>query len=405
MTPEQASVFIRVIPPEFRDPRFTVSRNNVYEWVQGAKGAPARRLVGQLTEGQRLQLPADQAGRLLGGVGQTALATLSAVGSVASIATLGVCVVGFLHVSRSLKRVEQRLERVEQKLDAVADLVGVIDQKVDQLLVLGTNQLDALTELHRLLMSFQTAAVHRALETLELRSRLGESPHRDHELLSAAQTLHEYRIWLAETREGDPTRPLFARTELLRAEVLVALAEARARLLIDDAAFAALEVEKVLEHARREVSLARSMATADGGVPSLLSCIVGDLDMHREAAEVWSWLDRRSSGHASRELLREVARGYNDLAQRLTSLDGATSAGDTDALRRFREQGLLRPKRVDDTDAASLVAGYRLARSLEPALTLCTAFEVVGPPLRPLLTLSGSPNAPALVVELESMAA
>lgn len=406
MTPADASVLIRVVPKEFRGPGFTVTRNNVYQWVQGQDGAPVRRLVGQLTDGQRIRLPAEQAARLFGGGGQAALSALSAVGSVASIATLGVCVVGFLHVSRSLKRVEARLDRVEQKLDAVTDLVGVIDQKVDQLLVLGDVQVRALAELHSLMMSFQTAAVHRALETLDLRSRSPSSPHRDNEMLAAATTLHEYRIWLAHAREADPGRPAPARVELLRAEVLVALAEARARLLTDDAAFAALELESVLEGSRAEVLRIRSDVTSEGGVPSLLSCIVGDLDLHQEAVDIWAWLDRRTTGHATRELLRETARGYNDLSQRLATLDSAAAAGiglGREALTRFQDQGLLRPMCVDDGDAASLIAAYHLARSIEPALMLSTAIEVGGPDVRGLLTDDAAPTVPALAVELEAV--
>ena len=146
MRTADASVLVRVVPPEFRGPGYTITRNNVYQWVQGDGGRPVRRLVGQLTEGQRATLPVEQAARLFGGGGQAALSALTAVGSVASIATLGVCVVGFLHVSRGLKRVEARLDRVEKKLDAVAELVGVIDQKVDQLLHLNDLQLGALAE-------------------------------------------------------------------------------------------------------------------------------------------------------------------------------------------------------------------------------------------------------------------
>ena len=396
MRTADASVLVRVVPPEFRGPGYTITRNNVYQWVQGDGGRPVRRLVGQLTEGQRATLPVEQAARLFGGGGQAALSALTAVGSVASIATLGVCVVGFLHVSRGLKRVEARLDRVEKKLDAVAELVGVIDQKVDQLLHLNDLQLGALAELHQLMLSFQTAAVHKALETLDLRSRTRPSPLRDSEILAAAGTLHEYRLWLAHRRTEDPARPAAARVELLRAEVLVALAEARARLLINDAAFAAMELETVLAGARSEVGQVRAEILARGNVPSLLACIVDDLDIHRECADVWGWLDRRSTGHATRELLRETARGYNDLSQRLGTL-----AMETDSLSRYRSQGLFDAPRVHDSDAASLVAAYRLARSLEPALTVSTAMEVGGAEVRALLSDTAPPESPAIVVELE----
>lgn len=402
MTPADASVLVRVVPPEFRGPAFTVSRNNVYEWVQGNSGAPVRRLVGQLEQGHQVRLPAEQATRLFGG--QAAMGVLNAVGSVASIANLGVCVVGFLHVSRALKRVEARIERVEQKLDVLTELVGVIDQKVDQLLWIGEVQMEALAEIRGLMLSFQTAAVHRALETLDLRSRTTASLHHDAELMGAARTLHDYRIWLAQLRESDPTRPPPVRAELLRAEVMVALAEARARCIANDAPFAALELERVLGGAREEVVRMRRGITSGGGVPSLLSCIVeGVDDMHAECVGAWSWIDGRSTRRSTSDLLRETTRGYNDLAQRLATLEGATSAGGPVAseLSRFHQQGLLRTSRVSDADAASFVAAHRLARSLEPALTVCTAMEIVGEPVRSLLTAQEAPGSPALVIELD----
>ena len=408
MNPTAAEVLVRIVPAEFRGPQFSVSRNNIYELVTNAKGEQVQHLVGQLAEGQRLKVPLEQAGRLFGGGAQAALSALSAVGSVASIVNLGVSVVGFIHVSRALKRVEARLERVEQKLDAVAELVGVIDQKVDQLLRLGDVQVKALTEVRSLMLSFQTASVHRALETLELRSAVPFSPHRDGELLTAARTLHDYRIWLAQTRESDPARPAAARVELLRAEVLTAVAEARARMIVDDAGFAALELESVLAGARAEVARMREEFRSRGAVPSLLSSAVGDLDMHRECAESWAWLDGRGVGHATRELLRDATRGYNDLGQRLATLRSASLAGRApagEAVARLHGQGLLATAEVSDADAASFVAGYRLARSLEGALQLTTAVELGGAPVRALLTDHGLPGAPALVVELERVVA
>lgn len=409
MSTADPSVLIRVIPPEFRGPAFTVSRNNVYEWVRGESGAPVRSLVGQLAEGQPTRVPVEQAARLFGGGGQAALSALSAVGSVASIATLGVCVVGFLHVSRALKRIDARIERVEQKLDVITELVGVIDQKVDQLLWLGEVQVRALAEIHGLMLSFQTARVHRALETLELRTHAPASRHRDPELLGAAGTLHEYRVWLAQLRESDPERPAAARAELLRAEVMVALAEARARCIADDAGFAALELDRVLGGARAEVGRMRTQITMAGGVPSLLSTIVSGVDdMHAESATIWAWLDRKSLGRATRELLRDTARGYNDLAQRLATLDGAAAAGGpaaAEALAGYHRQGLLEAVRVSDSDAGSLLVAHGLARSLEPALALCTAMELVGEPVRALLTAREPASSPALALELDWTAA
>ncbi len=422
MTPSAADAVIRVKPPEFRGPGFDVVRNNIYKLGINDRGETVKTLVGQLEE-QRVRVPLEQAARLLGGSVQATLAALSAAGSVASIVNLGVSVVGFIHVSRALKRVEARLGRVELKLDAVAELVGVIDQKVDQLLWLGDAQVKALAEVRSLMLSFQTASVHRALETLDLRAAAPFSPHRDGELLAAARTLHDYRIWLAQARESDPARPAPVRVELLRAEVLTAVAEARARMLVDDADFASLELERVLVGARSEVGRIREEFTSRAAVPSLLSAVVGGLDMHRECTEAWAWLDGRSVGHATRELLRDATRGYNDLAQRITTirnaafddlaqrvaaLGGAASAGrgpGSEALARLNGQGLLLTAQVSDADAASFVAAYRLARSLEGALQLTTAIAIGGPPVRALLAAGGLPGAPALVVELERVVA
>lgn len=389
----EADVFIRVVPPEFRRAGYSVVRNNVYQLVQGENG-PVRQLVGQLTEGPPTRLPVEQAARLFGGGGQAALTALSAIGSVASIATLGVCVLGFLHVSRALKRVESRLEGVEQKLEVVAGLVGVIDQKVDQLVWRSDLQLEALADIRGLLLSFQTARVHRALETLDLRSKMPATVRRDSELMEAARALHEYRTWLTQVRESKASHPATIRTELLRAEVLVAMAEARARILADDAEFASLELERTLAATRVEVARMREAVVQARGVPSLLSCYVADVDLHTESASIWSWLDRRSAGRSTRELLRESTSGYNDLAQRLGTIRLAGTVNDI---------GLVSVPRVSDSDAASLVAAYRLARSLEPALTLSTAVAVAGPQVRPLLLGPGDISAPALVVECEQV--
>lgn len=387
-----AYVFIRVIPQEYRGVGYSVVRNNVYRKVQGTNG-PARQLVGQLKEVPSTRLPIDQAARLFGGGGKAALTALSAVGSVASVATLGVCVLGFLHVSRALKRIEARLEGIEQKLDMVADMIGVIDQKVDQLIWRSDAQLQALAEIRGLLLSFETADVHRALETLDIRSKLPSSKHQDHELMEAARVLHKYRTWLAQVRESAPMRPPSARTELLRAEVLLALAEARARLIADDANFAAAELERVLAGARQEVRRMRTTIVKAGAVPSLLSCMVSEVDMHRECIALWSWLDLKGTEHATKELLRESTRGYNDLAQRLSTIK----------MSEFVDANILTVPQVSDADGASIVAAYRLALSLEQALTLSAAMAVAGPQIRPLLHDGGVIDLPALSIELEKI--
>lgn len=50
-------------------------------------------------------------------------------------------------------------------------------------------------------------------------------------------------------------------------------------------------------------------------------------------------------------------------------------------------------------DAASFIILYRLSRNLEAAIAMSTAIEVVGEPIRKLMSDRGLPNSPALVME------
>lgn len=408
MNGQEATVLMRMIPPEFRGPEFSYTRNNVYRRVVDAGGKVTRQLVGQLEEAAPARLPVEQAARLFGGGGGLALQALSAVGSVASIATLGVCVVGFLHVSRALRRVEGRLEQVEQKLDVVADLVGILDQKVDQLQLMAGAQISALTDLHSLLISFQTSKVHQALETLEFRLGDAPSPHHVAEIMAAAATLHEYRLWLAQTRGADPMRPLAARAELIRAEVLVAIAEARARCHVNDAAFAARELDSVLEGVRAEAAWMRTRLTMDCDLPALLACTVpGVEDMHREINDVWSWLDRCGSAETQRRLFRQTAHAYNDVSQRLRTLGGYAREGmlSADVIRAYRDQGRFDVAMAADSDVASLLVAARLGRNLESAMSTCAAIAVVGKPGLALLESHDAATSQAFSLELVALAA
>ena len=403
MTPADAAVILRVVPPQFRGPAFSFVRNNVYQQVAGPGGKATRQLVGQLQDAAPTRLPVDQVARFFGGGGQVALQALSAVGSVASIANLGVCVVGFIHVSRGIRRIEARLERVEQKVDAIAELVGVVDQKVDQLQELAVEHHKALSALHALMLSFQTARVHRALETLEFRCA-GTGPRRDtSEIMAAAAILHEYRLWLSQTRLADPGRALPATAELLRAETLVAIAEGRARCLVGDAGFAALELESVLAGVRAEADRMRSRIGSEGGIASLLSCNVqGVEDTHREAVEAWSWLDRTSDRRSQRVLLRETTHAYNQLSQRMRTVGNYMTAPAPSVahLSALVEQRFYEVPMTPDADAASLILAVRLGRNLESALAMCTAVEVLGDAARPLLEAKEPGTSAALCVEL-----
>lgn len=404
MIGETATVLIRQVPEQFRGPGFTHSGNNVYQFVEGAGGKVARKLVGQLEQGTQARLPIEQAARFFGGGGQLALQALSAVGSVASIANLGVCVVGFIHVSRGLKRVEKRLERVEQKLDVITELVGILDQKVDQIAAMAKDQLSAITSLHALIVSFQTAKVHRALETLELRVGRESSPLGVAEIMAAAGVLHEYRLWLAQQRVSEPGRVLPARAELLRAEVMVAIAEARARCSVGDAAFASRELELVLEGARTEADWMRQCLQANGGFASVLSCNVPGIDdMHAECVDAIAWLDRRSKGHAQRFLLREATHAYNDLAHRVRTMGRYANYGAgmlAAQIVTYREQGFFGVSAVSDADAASFLLAARLGKNLEGPLAMCAAIDVLGEAGRRLIDGGGDARATGLIVEL-----
>ncbi|MDW8363118.1 MAG: hypothetical protein RMK74_12015 [Myxococcales bacterium] len=405
MSPNDASVLVRIVPPEYRSAEFTVSRNNVYRLVRGEDGRITRRLVGQLTEGHEIRLPAEKAARFFGGGGRAALQALSAVGSIASVANLAVCAVGFLVVSRGLRRVEARMRRIEEKVDAIAERVGVIDEKVDQLLDLSSAQLESLAELGDLLVSYQTARVHRALETLEFRSAAPASVQRDEELMAAARTLHEFRLWLADARTRRSARPAPVRAELLRAEVLTMLAEARARCLANDFAFAAQELESVLEGVRAEAARMRADVLACAGVPSVLGAqIAGVEDMVDEYVRIGSWLDRVPGTRVLGQMVRDTLHGYNDLAQRISTLENYARTSGAPwfyaTFEQYRAQGFLDVARVSDADVASLIVAVRLGRSLEPALALCTAMEVLGEPAKALLDSPGPADSPALVAEL-----
>ena len=204
-------VLVRAVPTKFRNPGHVVRGNLIFE--EQPNGSLS--LVGQLEELGCTE--SDNLAKLCGG--DKGLQVLSAAGSVASVLNLGVSVLGFLHVSKLLRRIECRIERVEGQLEQVAELVGVMDQKVDQLIELSEAQTEVLSEVHHLFVSFQTAKVHAALTTLDLLSTAESAPDRDERLRNGAETLQVFRIWLADKRDSTAESAMAARAGLLRAEL------------------------------------------------------------------------------------------------------------------------------------------------------------------------------------------
>ena len=407
---------MRIVPKQFRTPEHVVRGNLVFKKVEGAL-----RLVGQLEE-----LGSTQGENLAGLCGgDKRLQLLNAAGSVASILNLGVCVLGFLHVSKLLHRIEDRIEGIETKLDEVAELAGVIDQKVDQLVDLSEGQTEALAAIHELIVSFETARVHAALETLDFRSRTSQSERRDEHLIEAAETLQVFRNWLAEKRASSPEATA-GRVELLRAEVAIVLAECRARCLADDVEFAAHALERVMHSAQAEVAQMYEWLMDHGGVRHLVMSANQNMGAGtalfdtEDAVEAVAWVEGIGSTGAGLLLLSRLRDSHEQLeleVQRLESEVRATA----ERLEGFRdvnklmelimslslEAGTTRKPAVEEAlaepfHAASFVASYRLMRDVESARAMCKALEVFGEPVRELLFEEDAlPGSPALALAWE----
>lgn len=276
------NVHVRVVPPELRAVGNYVSRNNVY--------SPAGDLLGQLDGGSELKASAAQVAALQRGAVPMANAAASTASLVsagaslvsagASVLTLGVCVAGFRRMGQALDRIEdsleeisakldqmdKKLDRIDQKLDVVLELVGVIDQKVDTLIDLNIEQAQALGRLHRLVMSFETAKVQAAFKALEIHIRLPPTDERNQEIRQQADTLAAYRVWLHGQREdlGSVEGSIPARAEILHVEVLLAVAEARARCIAGSASYAVMTLQDMLAEVRGEVQAMVESASTQG---------------------------------------------------------------------------------------------------------------------------------------------
>ena len=446
--------YLRQVPEKFRTPYHVVRGNLIFK----KKDNGSLELVGQLEE-----VPGkakEHLAKLCGG--DKRLDFLNAAGSVASILNLGVTVIGFMHVSKLLRRIEDRIEGVERKLDELGELVGVIDQKVDQLIELNEVQVAALAEIHDLIVSFETAKVHAALETLDILSAGKKTPERDKRLIDAAETLQVFRKWLADKRDDTAESMMAVRTELLRAEVAVVLAECRARCLADDVSFAGRMLEGVMHGARAEVERMYEFVMDRDGVRHLAMAKHENTESGtapfdtNDAVEAVAWMNGSRMVDAAVELLTKLWGSYDTLRRSYhgkldklrtvydhAELSGfgirtgalavgaaliAMSAGrvgrlvSTPSKKVLEEEVetsrdyIIRLSNLKDAvrnalqedddeslaqpcDAAAFVASYHLVRDLEAARAMCAAMELFGEPVRELLSRAAPPDSPALAIE------
>ena len=307
MISESARVLYRVIPEQFRSSDYVVRGNLIFH--KGTDGNLLRGAVGQLEDATELDVSGTNATRLFGG--EAAFSQLSkvgdvaaVVGAVASVINLGVCVAGFMHVSRSLKQVERRLENIDRSLENIGEMLGVIDQKINQLLYMNELQLHALSDIGNLIKSYKTAEVHGALETLQFRLRRTEIPESDYDIREAIRTLQEYRIWLSDRRRNSDI-PLPVRIEILRAEVHVTLAESRARCFMKDEAYAVSCLEQSLEGIRDEIHKAWNCVIEAHGPHALFS---NDDGGDEDWLDVLVWLQGVNLKDAAYTLLKQMAK-------------------------------------------------------------------------------------------------
>lgn len=417
-----SQIYTRYVPKKFRVPGHTVRGNNIYRDVNGSL-----KLVGQLEEGTLTQVSQEQLVRLFGGT--TAFNALNAVGAVASVVNLGVSVLGFRHVSRLLRQIEDRIQHVEQSLDEVAELLGVVDQKINQLIGITVEQTKVLAQLHELVLSFETSRVHAALEALEVRSAMPQSQKRDQLIVAASEVLHEYRTWLAEQRDSTPMTAMPVRAELLRAEVAIILAETRARCIADDVHFAGRALQLVLTSAREEVERMYEELSHD----HLGVLATNPLFEIRDTVEAVSWLKETSLIDASDQLVFQLGTAFISTKAKVEAVVADIQSKKKRKKRQMdasgsmpmmlmttmqdasdSEQGALDKKKIlkilagdndamDEeylqADAASFITSYRLSRNLESAVSLVAAMEVLESPVRGLLSDEGAPNSPALLME------
>lgn len=424
-TADDTVVYLRRIPDGYDSNKYTVSGNNVYE-----KGKPHIRTTLESCG----EVRQEDLARLCGGEARFEL--LNAAGSVASIMNLGVSVLGFMHVSRLLKRVEDRLDGVETKLDDLSALVGVIDHKVDQLIELSEAQTDALADVHRLIVSSEVAKVHTALETLDILSGTPKTPERDLRIRAAADALQLFRNWLADRREStNPSKATIpARTEFLRAEVAVTLAECRARCLAGDAAFAARVLDRAIAEGREEmermydqvethhlvshpmyedewggvdtVEAAEAVAWLKGisSTEAAIELATDTKDFAIRAVENLQWTHGRLldfAGRVSFDQLKDRMNAVPELADLLSGDEDEEAKGLSDEEHDLKAEfrAYLELDGAPAAAAAGFVASCRLVGDLEAALAMCAALELFGERIYDLFADGRPASTPALILD------
>ena len=264
-------VLARVVPAEFRGLDYSVVRNNVYRSTSAADGTQVRSLVGQLQEVGRFAMVEDQA-RPLFGLGSAANA-LSAVGAFASIANLGVSVVGFHLVRQDLRRIESRLGYLQGSVDRLDLSVSFLHEKVDYLGLLSeeilleqAKQRESLSQVRTFLLAGLTAELGQALETLEVRSQQTTRNHAwENDVREAAKTLQRHRLLLVEFA-CRPASTLSPATQVEAGLALAACARAECRswLMLGEYDFALRAVDHAMGTIR---SVAQGLYSADGCRP------------------------------------------------------------------------------------------------------------------------------------------
>ena len=286
----------------------------------------------------------------------------------------------------------------------------------------------ALSDIGELIKSYKTAEVHGALETLQFRLQDSNIPAIDHDVRGAIKTLQEYRIWLSSQRSGSGI-PLPVRTEILRAEVLVTLAESRARCFVGDEDYAVFCIEQSLEDICKVVRDAWSEITRSHGTHALF---LNEGKEDENWVEIFSWMNHKNWQESAYDILNEMAMeriSYTvkqemrmtkikiekssfamEVQQEMASswLDGVPKAEEFFG----RLQNIIDSQNLDieeenqnqeneAADVASLSVCYRLACSLESVLAVCAAMQAIGDPVRDLLLAKEKPGSPAIVIEMQ----
>lgn len=440
-------VYFKQFPRHLRAPGNYLSGNNIY--------SPAGELLGQLENAHKVQATAEQVGRLANIVGPVS----SVINVGISLLNLGVCVAGFRRMGQALSRIEDRLEtvshqldKVDAKLDRVIDLVGILDQKVETLVDLNVEQLAALADIHQLIMSFETARVKTALDGLEIRCAQPQSARRDEHIIEYAGTLDVFQSWLRSERFGVREREgsIPVRTELLRTEVLIALAGVRARCIADDVGYAVATLARIREETREELQAMIDQAGKDGlrslMLPTTLLLVNQEMErvstnltssseefrkmseLGREALEstdddVFDELFQMFGEQAIEKEIEESEKNEEERERKYQNQIFAIEQGGVDRRDIVEALAWLNGDSIEETtlkilesmcggydgnveysNIAGIAAAFRLGQSVEAALAICTVIETGGELMRPLLLeAEGTPDAPALLVDIPEL--